>query len=160
MSTIKLKTMKTKTTLLALAILSITLTACNKEKRFSKKLIKGEKWAVKSINVEDSQINTGGTWLVTQDVVIYDQVPQVLWQNDTSNTIFNWQFQNKGDIFELNYSHDTTECDSNTLTYLDYLCYDITGTYKVEQHKKKEMRFSSEVTNGYYGQKVSISIEK
>jgi len=150
--------MKTKIILLALAI--ITITACNKEKRFSKKLIKGEKWVVKSINVDGNQINTGGTWLVTQGVNIYDQVPQVLWQNDTSNTVFNWQFQNKGDIFQLSYAHDTTECDSNTLTYLDYLSYDITGTYKVEQHKKKVMRFTSTETILYPNQTVEINIEK
>ena len=145
---------------LTLAIIITSLTACNKEKRYSNKLIKGEKWSVKSINLDGNQINAGGVWLVTQGVNIYHQVPQVSWQNDTSNTIFNWQFQNEGEIFQLNYSHGTTECDSSTLTYLDYLCYDITGTYKVEQHKKKEMRFTSTQTLGYNGKDVVISIEK
>ena len=152
--------MKTKHIILILAILSITITACNKEKRYSKRLIKGEKWAVKDITVAGTSINTFGVWNVLQDVKIYETVPQVLWMADTSNAIFEWQFQQKGDIFQLNYNHDSLECDNLTLTYLDYLSYDITGTYNVQQHKRKVMEFTSSQTIKYSGQEVKITIEK
>jgi len=152
--------MKTKFIIVIIAILSITITACNKEKRYSKRLIKGQVWNVKNITIDDSSLNVFGQWLVVQDVNIYETVPRVSWTTDTSGTIFEWQFQQQGDIFQLNYNHDILECDNLTLSNLDYLSYDLTGTYDVEKHGRKEMKFTSTQTIKYPNQKVEILIER
>ena len=143
-----------------LALLLTSIIACNKEKNFSNKLMKGDKWNVKEIKVENQSINIFGVWNITQAVNIYDVVPEALWNDDGEKTKFKWQFQNKGKNFQLNYLHDVAYCDSTTLSNLDFICYDLSGTYKVEQHKKKEMRFTSTQTLGYNGKDVVISIEK
>ncbi len=146
--------------ILALGLIIISLMACNKEKNYSKKLIKGEVWNVKNITVNDSSLNVFGQWSVIQDVDIYDNVPQVLWLEGDGNTYFNWQFQNKGENFQLSYVHKCFECDSSSLSAIDYVCYDLTGNYTVEEHKRKQMKFTSNQTIKYSGKTVVIDIEK
>jgi hypothetical protein len=152
--------MKSILTVLLISILALTITSCNKEKRYSNKLIKGEQWTVKDITVAESSLNTFGTWKVMQDVNIYDTVPQVLWIDGEENSIFEWQFQNKGKVFQLNYMQLCEECDGEDLSTLDHLTYDLTGTYNVERHGRKKMEFSSDKTIKYSGETVSILIEK
>lgn len=152
--------MKTKLIIVAIAILTLTVTSCNKEKRYSNKLIKGEKWEVKDITVAGNSLNTFGVWNVTQDVVIYDTIPQVLWTADTLDAVFEWQFQNKGKTFQLNYVQLCDECFGDELSMLDYLTYDLTGTYDVERHSRKKMEFISNQTIKYNGQEVHILIER
>jgi len=152
--------MKTKTIILVLAILMVTVMSCNKEKRYSTKLMKGQKWEVKDINVAGNSLNTFGVWNITQDISIYDTIPQVLWISDTTNAIFNWQFQNKGKVFQLNYVQQCSECNGDELSTLDYTAYDITGTYDVEHHGRNKMEFISKQTIAYPNQDVHIFIER
>jgi uncharacterized lipoprotein NlpE involved in copper resistance len=70
-------------------ILSIffMLFSCNKEKRYSKKLMKGEVWTVTGVQVEDSSLSIYGTWEILSDVDIYDSVPKALWKNGNEDAL-------------------------------------------------------------------------
>ncbi|MDD2982015.1 MAG: hypothetical protein PHQ74_01380 [Crocinitomicaceae bacterium] len=144
------------------AILSIffMLFSCNKEKRYSKKLMKGEVWIVTGVQVEDSSLSIYGTWKILSDVDIYDSVPKALWKNGTEDALFEWQFQNKGKSFQMNYMQLCEECEGPDLDNLDYVVYDLTGSYTVKKHASKKMKFVSFSTIGYPGKAVEISITK
>jgi hypothetical protein len=99
---------------------------------------------VQEIKINDAVQSIGGTWEITNDTDIYEEVPQLNWTApDTLNALLEWQFQDKGKTFLLNYFISCDNCDGSTLEDLDYFAYQISGTYDVEQHKRKEMKFVS-----------------
>lgn len=135
------------------------LFACNKEKHYSNKLIKGERWDVTDISVDGSGLGYFGIWKVTSDGSIYDTVPRVNWTFNGENTVFEWQFQEKGKRFQLNYQQLCEACNGEDLSALDSVCYNLTGNYEVIRHGKK-MEFRSSETIGYTGKEVKISVSK
>jgi len=143
-----------------LSSIVLFLFACNKEKRYSHKLMKGETWEVRNITVDGNSLATYGQWKVTSDVDIYDSVPRVQWLVDNQDALFEWQFQKKGKVFQLNYIQLCEECDGTALDDLDYMTYDLTGSYDVERHGRKKMWFTSTTTLAYPGKLVRISIER
>lgn len=139
----------------------LLLISCHKEKYYSKLLMKGETWNVKSVSINGNEIVTKGSWLVSQDVDIYKGVPEVIWkEDDTNSSIFEWQFQEKAKKFQLNYKQISDECDGEMLDEMDYFTYDLTGSYNVEKHKREKMIFKSSATIAYPNQEVVITIEK
>lgn len=135
--------------------------ACNKEKHASKLLMKGETWNVQSVVVNGNVIATTGTWEISQGVDIYKGVPEAIWKVDTTNSsIFEWQFHEKANKFQLNYKQFCEECDGDMLDEMDYLTYNLTGSYSVEKHKRKLMIFKCSSTTGFPNQEVVITIEK
>ena len=146
--------------ILILAMLIGVVMACNKEKRFSKRLIKGEHWKVESVMVDGSNLALSGEWTVKGDD-IYKEVPRIEWvMNSSDPTMIEWQFQEKGDVYQFNYVQLCEECDGTLLEELDYAVYNLTGKYKVEKHKRKALTFTSEETIGYKGKKVEIKISR
>lgn len=151
--------MKIKTGIIGIISIALLL-SCNKEKRYSSKLQKGEVWRVRTVNVDGLGKPFFGTWKITSDVAIYDAVPKLTWEHDSLDAVMEWQFQDKGKNIQLNYYQLCEECDATYLDTLDYLSYAITGKYKVERHGRNKMRFTSTNTLGYSGKEVMISIER
>lgn len=118
--------------------------------------MKGEVWTVESITVNGNQLQAKGSWLVTQDVIIYDSIPSVTWEFNGQSVDFNWQFQNKAKEFEI---ASLEECD-NSFPYLELECYYLSGKYEVEKRSRKEMIFKSATTLGYSGDMVEIRITR
>ncbi len=141
-------------------LLSLAFTSCNKEKRFSKKLMKGEQWKIVSLTVDGNYYGYYGTWLVTQDVNIYDSVPSILWSGNGQNATFQWQFQDKGKTFEIAYKDPTCVNCTTPPEELDFQAYFLSGKYDVVIHKKDRMRLVSSSTIGFPGQKVEISVDR
>jgi hypothetical protein len=143
-----------------LFLIILLLLSCNKEPRFSKKLMKGETWKISGLTVDDEYYGYYGNWLVTQDVNIYDSVPSIEWSGNGQTAMFQWQFQDKGKTFEISYKDPTCVNCSTPPEDLDLQCYYLSGKYEVEVHKKDKMRFLSNNTIGFPGQKVVISIDR
>ena len=141
-------------------LITFFFVACNKEKRYSNKLIKGETWEVKDISVNGAGLGYFGDWKVTSDGSIYDTVPRVNWNYNGQGTVFEWQFQENGKNFQLNYVQLCEECDGDDLSALDSICYNITGNYEAVRHGKNRMEFHSENTWGYSSKKVRVSVER
>jgi len=150
--------MKVKIIFLSLLILSFT--ACNKEKSFSKKMMKGQTWNITSITINEDTIGLKGHWLITADVDIYDSVPSAIWRAGVGDAIFEWQFQEKGEVFEFSYVQQKDEVDGNYLDTLDHFAYYLTGKYNVEVHKKNQMVFTSNETVQHVGKEVRIEIKR
>jgi len=138
----------------------ITLFACSKDKFYSKRLMKGETWTVQSIKINDTLSEISGAWEITQGVNIYDSVPQAVWQENTNDAIFQWQFHEKAKKFYINYQVLCEECEPNTLDTLDNFANALSGEYDVIDLSRKKMSFSSSTTKGFNGKKVEIVIEK
>jgi hypothetical protein len=149
-----------KSFILLLVVFSLLQLSCNKEKRFSKKLMKGETWKIANLTVDGAPYSFYGDWLVTQDVNIYDSVPSILWTSNGQTATFNWQFQDKGKTFEIAYKDPSCVNCTTPPEDLDFQCYFLSGKYEVDIHKKSRMRFVSSNTVGFPGQKVEISIDR
>jgi hypothetical protein len=144
-----------------LYILFFTLlfSACNKEKRFSKRLIKGDVWSITDLTVSDEAYGIKGSWLV-EDIDIYDSVPSIQWEENGQTTNFHWQFQNKGKTFEIVYKDPTCVNCSTPPEALDFQCYFLSGKYDVIVHKRDKMVFESNSTIGFKGEKVKIRVDR
>jgi hypothetical protein len=143
-----------------IALISIALYACNKEKPFSRKLMKGDIWTVESVVIDGIENDIKGSWVVTQDVNIYDSVPQINWRKGSNDAFFEWQFQEKGKKFVINYQQQCAECNGSDLDTLDYLTFNLTGSYDVVKHKRKEMVFTSSSLAAYPGKEVEIQLTR
>ncbi|MFT7156284.1 MAG: hypothetical protein ACI8Q1_001289 [Parvicella sp.] len=140
----------------------VIVSACNKEKRYSKRLVQKEDlsgvWLVSELSIDSQSDTVIPIWLI-YDCDIYEDTCQGLWQANSDTANFVWQFQDKGNLFILNRVNGTDSC--NFVTEISELqCYNYSGTYNVTQAKKKEMIFESETTVGYPGQKVKIVLER
>jgi hypothetical protein len=146
----------------------ITLFACNKDKFYSKRLMKGETWTVQSIKINDTLSDISGAWEITQGVNIYDSVPQAYWTKRVLgnpdilyyDAIFQWQFHEKANKFYINYQVLCQECEPNTLDTLDNFANALSGEYDVLQRKRKSMEFESTTTRGFEGKKVQIVLSR
>lgn len=152
-----------------IVVLLLFLNSCNREKPFSRKLMKGETWYVESITINDENLDINGEWYVNRDVDIYDSVPQIIWKSrfidtnyilQTADAVFQWQFQEKGKKFYINYQQQCTECNGSDLDTLDYLTFNLTGSYDVVKHKRKEMIFISSSLAAYPGKEVEIQLTR
>ena len=92
----------------------LVLFACNKEKRFSKRLMKKEKWEVVDVTIDGTKSEFFGIWSVSPNVDIYDSVPSAIWNWNNQDAFANWQFQDKGKSFVLQYQQQCVECDVET----------------------------------------------
>lgn len=140
--------------------MTFAIFGCNKEKSYAKKLMKGEIWAIQSLTIGGVESEMIGDWEVLQDFSIYDTVPTIQWRLSEYDALFDWQFQEKGKVFNLKYHLLCEEIDADELDTLDFVVFDLSGKYDVEQHRRSKMMFSSEETNAFSGQLVEISIEK
>lgn len=143
-----------------LLTLFILATSCNKEKRASEKLMKGETWLISEISVAGTNQEIYGTWNITDDINIYDTVPTALWKNGNEDAVFEWQFHEKAKEFIISYKCLCEENESSLLDNLDYTVHDLTGTYDVEKRSAKKMIFKSKATLGFTGKEVVITINQ
>jgi hypothetical protein len=145
-----------------LVILSflLSLFACNKDKFYSKRLMKGETWTVQSIKINDSLSEISGSWEITQGVNIYDSVPQANWKQNAYDATFQWQFHEKAKKFYINYQVLCQECEPNSLDTLDNFANALSGEYDVLERSRKTMQFESKSTLGFSGKTVRIELTK
>ena len=141
-------------------LLALVVVACNKEKRYSRKLMKGETWEVRNVTIDGSSLAVYGKWQITTNVDIYDSVPRLQWVFNNEDAVCEWQFQNKGKSFQLNYYQLCEECFGTDLDSLDYIVNDLSGTYDVERNGRLKLKFVSSTTKAFPGKKVMISIER
>jgi hypothetical protein len=141
-------------------IFLLILSSCNKEKRNSNKLMKGEVWEVKLISVDGEDKQVYGKWSIETDVDIYDTVPRTEWKFSDQDAVFEWQFDDKGKSFHLQYVQLCEESAGDQLDALDYQTYALSGKYEVERHGKNKMEYKSTATLGYTGKTVEISIQR
>ena len=117
-----------KTRITSFLLLLFVVISCNKEKRYSTKLQKGETWQVIEVSVDGTNTQLFGQWKVTSDTDISEQVPELTWTTpNIGNAQFQWQFQDKGKAFQLNYKLLCEECEGSLLDSLDYIANDLTG---------------------------------
>ncbi len=145
--------------------LSTALVSCDKIKNRSKKLqrqpLSGNiYWSVKSLTINGVESDIKGSWVVSQDY-IYDTIQTFTWSGNPAfgESTFEWQFQDRAKIIQLNHRLYCAECDGIFLDSMDYFSNAITGTYTVEKQSRKKMIFKSNSTVGFSGQEVIIEIE-
>ncbi len=145
--------------ILTLLLLTLLFSSCNKENRFSKRLMKGDVWTITNLTVNDEYYGLYGNWRV-EDVDIYDSIPSIQWEANNQTTNFQWQFQDKGKIFEIVYGDPSCVNCTTPPNALDFQCYFLSGKYDVKVHKRNKMIFESNSTIGFDGKKVVIWIER
>ena len=144
----------------AFSLVLLGISSCNKDKFYSKRLMKGETWTVQSIKINDTLSEISGAWEITQGVNIYDSVPQAFWKQSSNDAIFQWQFHEKAKKFYINYQVLCQECEPNTLDTLDNFANALSGEYDVLERTNKKMEFESSNTQGFAGKKVDIVLSR
>lgn len=142
------------------SIIILLVASCNKEQRYSGKLMKGETWKLTGVYVDGAYYGFGGNWTITSDVNIYDSIPSAVWSGNKQTARFEWQFHDKGKSFVISYNDPTCINCPTPPEDLDFHCYFLSGKYDVTRHKKNQMKFVSTQTVGFPGQTVHIDIEK
>lgn len=138
------------------------LFSCNKEKRFSRRLMTKEKdvigiWNVKELSVDE--INDSIIpYLEFYDADIYSDTCAGRWVTGSEFAQITWQFQDKGKTFQLLRINGVDSADFVT-DLSEIQCYRYSGKYQVLKAKKKEMIFESTSTVGYEGKKVRIWLQ-
>ena len=147
------------------------LTACNKTKINSNRL-SGEVWKVVSITTDGEPFEQDDLpELEFEDCDIYDEVCMGHWALEDEEAHFAWQFSDNGELFtlsnqsEMDHDHDHEEDheedhdDGHEHMNPTEQCQNFSGSYKVEDSKRKSMKISSSETVGYFGVEVLIELE-
>jgi hypothetical protein len=152
-----------KKTLILLALVSIgILTACNKTKQSSSRLMKGGRWEVTELTV-DGTAQTVLPDLIIEDCDIYDETCYGEWEGGGGHAYFAWQFRDKGKVFELsrqNMPEDDGHSHGAAGLAMEQQCYDFSGVYQVEESSSTAFTFTSSSTAGFSGKKVVMKLAK
>jgi len=142
--------------------LTTTLISCNKENRYSRRLMTKDPkvsgtWDVKELSV-DGVNDTIIPYLVFFDGDIYSDTCTGQWISGSMEADFTWQFKNKGKNFQIERINGADS--ANFITDISEIeCYRYSGKYDVIKARKKEMIFESTSTVGYSGKKVRIRLQ-
>jgi len=148
-----------KTTLsIILAALLLTATACNKDKRASKRFMKPGTWQVKEVSVAGNNLDTLPTWAVNA-CDIYEDLCTANWTRNGVSSQFYWQFNEKAQTFKISRVVPPAECENFYTELVEQQTFKYSGVYDVIESKKDRKILESNATNGYPGQKVRIIIE-
>lgn len=150
-----------------LAIVISTLAACNKTTKNTNRL-KGETWQVTALTIDGNAEEADHLPLWEfEDCDNYDEICMGHWVlGDEDEAHFAWQFDEKGSKFsisnqsEAGHDHDHEDDDHEGAHSPVDQCTELSGTYSVDESKRKTMKFSSDQTIGHPGELVEISIEK
>jgi len=130
-------------------------------KNNSKKLAKGETWAVEKIRIDGMDLTTSPyTWFVEGED--FDKhSPLIRWfAKKGPKTYIGGQFEEKGKYLVLDYFSDAMKYKGCSINGIDNLAQAISGKYQVTTNKDKLMVFKSSETRNYAGQEVEIKILK
>lgn len=144
------------------AILLIGCIACNKTKINSKRLMKGETWAVTELSVDGTNEAELPSWEI-EECDIYEESCHGEWENEEGgHAEFIWQFRDKGETFEISYQAEEghEHAHDHTAEEAAAQAYAFSGIYEVIERKKGMMQFKTTAALGHVGKTVVIKIEK
>ena len=140
--------------LIALFVVS----ACDKDKRASKRFMEPGIWQVKELSVAGVQTDTLPTWSVDA-CDIYKNLCVATWtRNDVNSSVY-WQFNDKGQSFKFSRVVAPADAPNYNTEIVEQQTYQFSGVYDVIESTKTRKVFESTATKGYAGQKVRIIIE-
>lgn len=146
------------TFLLLLAALFLTTTACNKDKRASRRFMKPGTWKVTELSVNNVNMDTLPTWSVNS-CDIYENLCTASWNRNGVSSQFYWQFNDKAQTFKISRVVPPSECENFYTEQVEQDTYHFTGEYKVEETTKTRKVFGSLATVGHPGVYVRIVLE-
>lgn len=156
--------------ILILVLVATGLVACNKTNSFSKRL-SGETWTVTKLTIDGVEEEEDHLpELEFSDCDIYDEVCMGEWHIEDEHAEFAWQFNENGDKFiisnqseaEHDHDHDHDHDHGDEEEHVEPIdqCQDLSGTYDVDEMKRKTMKITSSALIGYEGELVEIELEK
>ena len=142
-----------------LLIVSVFLfTACDKDKRASKKLMKPGTWKVIELSVDGQNLSPLPNWKIT-DCDIYETLCIAKWKLEDKESHFYWQYNDKAERFTISRRVAPEDCEDFYTEEVEQQTYNFSGDYKVLESKRKTKTFESYSTLGYAGKKVVIKLE-
>jgi len=145
-------------TLIPILVLAFTFSACNKDKRASKRFMNAGTWRVVELSVNNVNADTLPTWSVN-NCDIYEDLCTATWLRNSQTSQFYWQFNEKAQSFKISRVVPPAECEEFYTEQVEQDTYNFSGEYQVIESKKKRKVFESTQTLGFLGEKVRIVIE-
>ena len=137
---------------------TLLFTACDKNKRASKRLMKPGTWKVVEFSVDGQNLSPLPTWQI-DDCEIYDTVCSASWKLEGKESRFYWQFNDKAERFTISRIVAPEDCEDFYTEEVEQQTYNFSGDYKVLESKRKSKTFESFSTLGHPGEKVVIRLE-
>jgi len=134
-------------------------TACDKNKRASKRLMKPGNWEVVELSVEGQNVTPLPFWEIN-DCEIYETLCTAVWNLGEKDSQFYWQFNDKAERFTISRVVDPEDCEDFYTEEVEQQTFKFSGDYKVLESKRKSKTFESYSTLGYDGEKVVIRLER
>lgn len=147
-----------RTSISILVIIAIIFTACDKNKRASKRFMRPGKWKFVELSVDGSPISQP-QYIQVDDCDIYDTLCTATWDRGEEFSGVYWQFNDKAERFTISRMIDTADCENFYTELAEQQTYNFSGDYKVLETKRKSKVFESYETFGYPGKKVLIRLE-
>lgn len=147
-----------------LTLVIVAIAACNKTKKFSKRLA-GETWTVTELTVDGTSAEELPK-LIFSDCDIYEKEPCVgeLENHEGGHANFIWQIRDKGKVFELSNQSSLDDAhshggDEHATEEAVLLSQNLSGIYTITKSKRKSMEMESTATLGFEGKKVILKLE-
>ena len=134
-------------------------TACDKNKRASKKLMKPGTWEVVELSVDGQNMTPLPDWEIN-DCDIYETLCTATWYLEGKQSQFYWQFNDKAELFTISRMVAPEDCEDFYTEEVEQQTFKFSGDYKVLESKRKSKTFESYSTLGYDGEKVVIRLER
>jgi hypothetical protein len=155
--------MKVKLTSLAMVVVLIGMTACNKTKKLSERFMDACEWRVVTLTV-DGVAEAELPELHIEDCDIYESVCYGEWENEEGgHAEFAWQFRDKARTFEISYQVDEDHhghFHSHAEEEAAAQCYAFSGVYEVVQSDKSRIEITTTNAVGHPGKTVILIMEK
>lgn len=147
-----------KKVLIVTAAIAFIFTACDKDKRASKRLMRPGTWKIVELSVDGAQLSPRPNWQI-DNCEIYEEVCTATWDLAGDESRFNWQFNDDAERFTISRMVDTADCEDFHTAEVEQQTYRFSGDYKVLTSKRKLKKLESYSTYGYPNQKVMIRLE-
>ena len=150
-----------KTPLLLILGLVLLFTACNKDKRASKRFMRAGEWQVTCLHHQDIALLEGElpVWHIS-DCDIYEELCEGQFLYNDQQSAFHWQFHEDAERFTL--SRIGVEADTADFytEEVELLTYQLSGTYEVVETSRKIKKLLSFKTHGFDAEKIEITLER
>lgn len=149
-----------KKSICLILFITLLLFSCDKDKRASKRFMNAGTWLVKSFTVDGETLpGTNSFWIISR-CDIYETTCTGNWRLEDATSGFYWQFNEKAQVFTLARIVAPEDCEDFYTKPIEQLTYNLSGTYKVVETKRRRKVFESRETIGYEGKTIRLELER
>ena len=150
-----------KKTPFLLLFVVLFFSACNKDKRASKRCMRAGTWQITELLHKDTALLSQDLpeWFIS-DCDIFEKLCEGQFLFNDQQSAFYWQFNNDAEEFTLSRIGIPADTADFYTEEVEWLTYQLSGTYQVMESSRKIKKFRSFNTHGFPTDKIEITLER